>query len=80
VYSIADTLFSDGFQISLYNSGGAGVITNGYVAFFSSVKYYWSLNRFVAETAIKAIKNEKTLEDFDKMADDFIMNLNISSN
>ena len=137
VYSIADTLFSDGFQISMYNSGGAGVITNldstrdligfdeewnyigvrnltdengnkvavkaypikeeeklyevltkGYEIvrnmdmshFFSSVKYYWSLNRFVAETAIEAIKNEKTLEDFNKMADDFIMNLNISSN
>lgn len=137
VYAIADTLFSDGFQISLYDSGYAGVITNlnstrdligfdedwnyigvrnltdvdgnkvalksypikeeeklyevltkGYEIvmnmdmshFFSSVKYYWSLNKFVADTVVAAIKDEKILEDFDKMADDFIMNLNISSN
>ncbi len=137
VYTIANTLFSDGFQISLYDLSYAGVITNldsrrdligfdenwNYVGvkeltdvdgnkvslksypqkeeeklyevltkgyeivrnmdmtyFYSSVKYYWSLNGFVAGAAVAAIKDEKILEDFDKMADDFIVNLNISGN
>lgn len=136
-YAVSDALFSDGFQISLYDSGYGGVITNldskkdligfdedwnyigvrnlmdedgnlvglriypngeeeklhevltkGYEiirntdmsCFFSNINYYGSLNRFVSETAVDAIKNEKTLEDFDKMADDFIINLNISGN
>lgn len=137
VYTIADTLFRDGFQISLYESGIEGVITNldstryligfdedwnyvgvksltdengnkvalkwyplkeeeklyevltkGYEVirnmdmsyFFSSVNYYWSLNEFVANMTVEAIKDESVLEDFDKMADDFIMNMNISGN
>ncbi len=137
VYTVADTLFSDGFQISLYDSGYRGVITNldstrdligfdedwnyvgvksltdvdgnkvslkwypikeeeklyevltkGYETvrsmdmsyFFSGVKYYWSLYEFVADMAAAAVKDEGVLENFDKMADDFIINLNISGN
>ena len=137
VYNIADTLLRDGFQISLYERGIEGVITNldstrdligfdedwnyvgvknltdengnkvalklypkneeqklyevltkGYEVvrnvdmsyFFSSVHYYGKLNMFVADMAAAIIRDERTLEDFDKMADDFIINLNISGN
>ncbi|WP_313164716.1 hypothetical protein [Sedimentibacter sp.] len=137
VYIIADTLLSDGFQISLYNSGNAGVITNSedvkkligfnkdwnYVGvknitdengnkvslksyplkeeeklyevltrgykivrnmdmsyFFSDGRHYWELKDFVAGMVIATIKDENILKDFDKIANDFIINLNIIGN
>lgn len=137
VYTVADTLFSDGFQISLYNSGNAGVITESddvrgligfdenwnYVGvknitdvegnkyslkiypheeeeklyevltkgyeiirnmdmsyFFSNVRYFEDLNSFIGNTAIEAIKDDKILENLDIIVDDFIINLNVSSN
>jgi len=132
VYTIADKLLSDEFQILLYNSNYVGVITNSdrvresigfdenwnYVGvknitdeqkkdspkiypseeeerlyevltkgyeiirksdmsyFFYSI-YYLKLNEFVINIVTVAIKDEKILENFDKMADDFIINLNI---
>ena len=137
VYTMADTLFRDGFQLSLYERRMEGVVTNldstrdligfdenwNYVGvknltdengnkvslktypkpeeeklyevltkgyelvrnmdmsyFFSSVYYYRDFNMFVSDVTVAAIKDEKVLEDFDKMADDFIINLNISGN
>ncbi|NYB75571.1 hypothetical protein HZF24_15595 [Sedimentibacter hydroxybenzoicus DSM 7310] len=64
------------------------VLTKGYKVvrnmdmsyFFSSVHYYGELREFVSNMAAGIIRNEKTLEDFDKMADDFIVNLNIMGN
>ncbi len=48
--------------------------------FFSDSIYYFELNEFVINMATAAIKDEKILENYDKMTDDFITNLNIRNN